>query len=156
MVERILNKADSTLDVFLQVDIVGRLCPFEEQVGMQLQPRRGLPSEHEVRHNGRRVVVGIDVCGIIGRQLLREVQLHEVGLERMNPREVPVSRELRTLVTGHQFQTAGLVLSGIIVVEDIRHDEVIGPVVETIEFEVQSLHPVLAGEGKLEGVHPFR
>ena len=48
-----------------------------------------------------------------------------------------------------------LVLTGVAVVENAGHNEVGSTVVETLELEVQSLDPVGACKGELEGMDAF-
>ena len=74
----------------------------------------------------------------------------------MGPCEVPVGGELRLLVTGNQFHTAGLVLTGVTVFQNRGHDEVVGVVVEPVDLEIQTLYPVVATKGELEGVGALR
>ena len=85
----------------------------------------------------------------------------------MRPREVPVGAEARhtdgrtvghgerRVVTGHELCAAGLVLAGVAIVENTGQYKVAGTVVEAVDLEVETLHPVGSGKRQLEGVYTF-
>ena len=45
-----------------------------------------------------------------------------------------------------KLSTYGLVFTGVLVVHDVRHDEVFGAVVEAVQLEVEPFHPPVAGK----------
>ena len=74
----------------------------------------------------------------------------------MGPSDVPVGGKLWLFVSSHQFHTTCLILTSITVSENVGHDKVFGVVVEAVDLECQSLYPVVAGKGELEGVGALR
>lgn len=64
--------------VVLKVDIIGFLTAFKEHMSMKFQMRRSLPAEHKVGHDGRCIVVVVDVIMTVGVQFLVQAKVNEV------------------------------------------------------------------------------
>ena len=126
------------------IDVIGGHFTLEGDVSEQLQLWCCLPGESGIRRDGGSVVVGVDAHRI------------EVRLNGVRPGEVEVSGELGFAVARHQFNTGRLVLGFIQMLDNMRHDQVLGTIVETVDLEVKALDPIISSESELEGIDEFR
>ena len=110
---------------------------------MDVEVGDGLPIEHQVRHDGGDVVVGIDI------------NVQDVHLEGTRPCEGHVGREFRVAVIAQELQSGGLVRTGVGMSQDVGLYQVIALVEESVELEIQAIDPLCGAEGELERINDF-
>ena len=72
----------------------------------------------------------------------------------MGPGDVGMTRQrTERFVGGHQLYATGLVLTDILIVDDVCHNQVVGTVVEPVDLEIEASYPIGSSERELQGVY---